>query len=527
MSDFLEYTEVSKIIGGYSPDGEGIFQKSNSFGILMDKPYERFIPMISGFSRNHQVELEILDPSCRENKIGTYDRNNPKSSLTEQVIGSKYLDVTRNDLSFSSDIIILNFTDKAISVCNDKGIVKMYAPLRNVNLEAHRGHVYFVEVNSLNNGDFVSNYFDDPDYLSTIISKYNQKVSKTSPRDLFKTIDVFTKVKEIHDSVVLNGGKFVSNSIKVISLLPIDNYYVQELHKGKEVHVLEYKALMSMSGPSEMGFNKYIDTDYTLTSNVLSLLSKHNMTCFINDPRNEIGERFTYIAGNVVRIPKMHDKGQTSKLYMRFSGLEITKENELLEDNILEISLEEMDELPYIYKTVEDAEAGANRELLAEKEFIIRENTLRNEKLRAELELSELKKAMDHEKLKADSDLLDKRKEIESLKMEMEALKASNDINRTERKDDFEEKKYEREMLLEEEKAKLAKAKERWDLEREELKASLARSNYNHEREMNSIKYQQENNKTNNEAVLQTLKAVGGVVALAAVGYTIYKNFSK
>lgn len=44
---------------------------------------------------------------------------------------------------------------------------------------------------------------------------------------------------------------------------------------------------------------------------------------------------------------------------------------------------------------------------------------------------------------------------------------------------------------------------------------------------MNSIKYQQENNKTNNEAVLQTLKTIGGVVALAAVGYTIYKNFSK
>lgn len=527
MSEFLEYTEVSRIIGGYSPDGEGIFQESNSLGILMDKPYERFIPMISGFSRNHQVELEILDPVQRENKLGTYDRNNPNSSLAESVIRTKYIDVTRNDLSFSSDIVILNFTDKAISVCNDRGIVKMYAPIRNETMESHRGHIYFLEVTSLNNPDFTREYFEDTDYVATMMTKYNQKVSKASPRELFKAIDLYTKAKEIYDSVIINGGTFTNNSIKVINLLPIDNFSIQEMYKGKEIHVLEYKALMSMKGPSEMGLNKYLNTDYTLTSNVLSLLSKHNITCFINDPHNEIGERFTYIAGNVVRIPKIQDRSQRAKFHMRFSGLEVTRKHELLEDGILETSLIEMDDLPYIYKTVEDAEVGANRELLAEKEFIIRENALRNEKLRAELELSELKKAMDHEKLKADSDLLDKRKEIESLKMEMETLKASNDINRTERKDDFEEKKYEREMLLEEEKAKLAKAKERWDLEREQLKADLARSNYNHEREMNSIKYQQENNKTNNEAVLQTLKTIGGVVALAAVGYTIYKNFSK
>lgn len=480
----FEVKKKSRVVGMYLPEGEHMY--SNTRQVVAMEGFDKYLPVMSGFSRIMNKDFTLVNVDNREESINAYNKNAGKSSINEEIVRSNMIDISRNDLTFEADLILLNFTDSKVTLNNDRALRKVFPKIENNKLVEFEGKLIIMEVNSLNTVNFVSNFDGTSDYLTSLIDdlKSNPIISQDI---LKKTLDIYLNAKEFYDSVIMKREKFNSNSIKVVNVLELDGEYIHKLDKGETLLIPEYRIVLSREKINNICMNPYTSKDMDLTLEAIAAINKNNLTTYINDPDNFLSPKYMFVGGVAIEIPKLSMPTEKSELVMR-----IVENGKVVKSD--EWPLEEIPKLDFIFNSRQEAIDGMDRIQKAERE-------LKEIKIQHERELSNIKREYE-EKRERRADEKDERnlkleEELRIINMQKEALENDKELFRSE----------------------LEKQRELLRLE------SMKYQNHSN-RENENMKFHYDMQRSDKDATIQTLKVVGGCVALGVAAYAAWKKLS-
>lgn len=480
----FEVKKKSEVVGMYLPEGELIY--SNTRLVVAKEGYDKFLPVMSGFSRVMNKDFTLVNVMNREESVDTYNRNMVRSSLSNEKLRSSMIDISRSDLSFDSDIILLNFTDSKVTVNNDKALRKVFPKIENNKLVEFEGKLVIMEINSLNTVDFIANFDGTSDYLSSLID--DLKANPNMAPDIYsKTLDIYLNAKEFYDGIILEKKKFDANSIKIVNILELDGEYIHKLDKGETLLIPEYRIVLSREKINNICMNPYTSKDMALTIKELETINRNNLTAYINDPKNYMSPKYMFVGGEAIEIPKVVIPGEDPKLVIR-----IVENGE--EVKVKEHSFEEIPNLDFIFNNRQEAIDGMDRIQKAERE-------LKEVKIQHERDLSNIKREYEEKRERRADE-----KEIRNLKME-EELRVIN-LQKEALEND-------RDLL----RAEMEKQRELLKLETMKYQNQSSRENEN-------MKFHYDMQRSDKDATIQTLKVVGGCVALGVAVYAAWKKLS-
>ena len=429
----------SEVIGMYLTDNGDIYSKGK---ICLDEKYEGFMPIVNLVKVNHTSEITLSDTVSKSNEIVSYDRRTSGQQLLKQIVQSKRIDITQNDLFMGPIRIVLNLTNKDITISDESEIRKTFGKMIQDKLERFAGKVLIMSIHTLNSQDLIYNMTGNGDYYGTIIS---QLETKNNIR-LKETVKLYKYARDnwykFEDST--HGTK--TNSVKVVSLHTIDEIEIRE----NDLFISELDWLISNKNIISIPANPAAVIGNSGIKDIQSLFPEHSFMCYIVDNEDRIGDRYMNVAGHVKRISKLKNKSMPNGLYFADKGSG-DPAGELF------CKLDEIDNGGFVYKSIEEANDGANvkRKYLDDLEHARAQ--LENTKIENSAEMLQLKNEYEREisKIKADSARRDAEFELVKAEMEqkllerkrsLEEIKFSNEADREHYKTRSEAFKYDMDM---------------------------------------------------------------------------------
>lgn len=475
-------TKTSKIVGGHIPELSDIH--SNTEAIVIEDEFDCYLPILSGFSRVMDFELRLMNMESHRESIYTHNKNRNDRWLSDQKVRETKIDVTRNDLSLGPERIILNFTDRPLTVGDRGEMRKTYAPIYNEKLSQFAGKILILEVHALNTPDFINEMSGVDDYLTVLTSELKLV---DDPNRVVKMLDIYTYARKLYHKAMREYNEFRSNSIKVISLLAIEGRDVADLNNRDRLYIQEYDLVLSREDITQVSFQEIIKK--CEINNFGELFNNNSFICYINDPEDRIGNRYISVGGKACRVPKVSLPEQVEGLHVKFKS-----DGEIFEEAV--VPLDELDKNGLVYKSREEANEGID---------VIEKQKQENIKLLEENKLLRLQVERDLLEVKRDHDL---------------------ELNKISR--EHEEYKLKAEREKEEFKLKVEKEREEYknklDREKDERERLTMAEDYYSKREMNTMKHVQETNKTSSEKSLSQLKVVAGVATFLVGAIALYKK---
>lgn len=501
--------QQSEVIGVYLPEGELNYGAARQS--LIDEKWKRYIPLVSGFSKNVKENFVIADFDNRENELKTFDGNMSAKSYRESDLGRTILDVTRSDLLVSADIIMLNLTDVNITVSMPNGLKKIIPPIgRSEALAQFKGHILIMEVTTLNTSDFVSSVSGIDDYISLLISevKSHPDVDETKASKLVK---IYERARECMNSIAASGEKFLANSAKVINVMELEGSVMSRIDRNEFVYIKEYGLVISKNKITSGGFTPLFTRFASMTVEEVKNLKTNTFNAVLVDRNNTIDQRFLYIAGNVIEIPKSRT-GEVEGLHIYINGFG--------GDEIIEhIPLDRLGDCKFVFKTRESALSGIDRMLAAEHKLKESKQDFEKFRIDSERKLQELKHERELERQRYE-------KEKEERDRQWALEKEERDRQWEQRTRHWDENKQRTNHEKSQVDLEHDRLKAELDAQRELLKLEVSRWEARQKRESDAHKYDHELRKADAENTLQTLKVIGGVAALGGIAYTLYRKFS-
>lgn len=519
MNDFRSLLRVVgkkfNIVGGYIAYGTDITNRENGFISATEVEGSKILellPAINEIGVANIDEFILTGPSGLAGQVTANNHTYSSPGLNDHTLRSRYLDTTSGHLKIGSDVFLLNLSGTSIGVTSRNNIPIKYITQSCDRLEYYKGKIIiykmdYVPLSSIANEGLEHMYYSE--YSRNFVDRVgDKKIRDTSSEILEAAGLVYNKA--------VNANRDIScgNMIRIISMVILDDKDVQMIRDDLTLYIEGIDVCMFRWGLTDVAVHPMASMDVFSLTEQISMLEKHSSSIYLVDNRSNLRPLFTYMNGTVIEIPVIKDSLNREGLYININKDMVRGYISYINGDTSPFTpIDEIDNLPFIYKTIEEAKAGANRNSIFEAEQKEREGELR-------LKLTQLK-----------NQGLDDESKINALKKEIEMLKMDAQRRSIEREDILEVKKEQRDdktFERSEVERYTAAQREQDKMQLEMMKQIL---NESAEREKRSViiaqenqKWERETTKTNGEAVMTTLKVVGSVVALGLAGYAIIKK---
>ena len=413
-----------------------------------------------------------------------------KTSIDPSILKKKYIDITGNDVSVNPDIILLNFTNNIITVFDSHKIPHVYPPIYTENLrEFYVGKIIIFTIHKLVNPKRVASLCGNhgsPSYIDTRLEKLCRDPRSLTVLEKEQYIVYEAAKRLLSENYIQNRDN--QDLIKVVTKLEIteDDFLIE----GKETDSSDIKLYVPIKDifiTKRSIYDYYEVPVYDSQGVKTEKIAPGAFAIYIVDNGNTITDRFTSVLDKVIRIPVIRDNITAENgLYVAVVG-----ENGTFVPKKI-CSLEEINNVSYVYKTQEEAERGANKFEL-----------LQSELKQKELEIAALNK--EHERI-----ITENKMQLANLEKQMKEFSYQLDMERQRLEAKYQEQLREQELKFLEMKRK--------------LEEESYRSKYHYEDRHYRVKSRYEEEKYERDSTLENIKFG---VSLAGLGLGLYALLKK
>lgn len=489
----LEYIDASCFITAcYMSDGDK--------KIYPGEYYNYYHPIISEVEFKPTTDIKMVHGIDVRNNIETFDSNASNKRLNQRVKEEKKIDVTMGDIMAAPSHAILNFTDFDLVAYNSLNFPVILPPLETKALkEMYRGQIVIMTIYRLPTpANVMSITGTNHNYLDVILKQHHNRTNVSiKTKNLIKVLEFANKC---WGDLSTMDRDYTANSIKVVTFSNIhqDLFLNQKsTESGKnyqDLYINDYDLLLTKNSILNYKINPSMNK--SLDHGIFKDVVLHGLRyIYIVDRENSISDRYINIYGEVRKIPKLtkqecgyQNDGLYTGTYDSNTGI--------IPDTF--VSLSEINNLDFIYTTIEEAQHGANRAELFNKELNEQRQRHAQEELRLAAEASNSKRLLEEQRQKYETERLAQEAEINRLKLERERQEAK-----------FQSLKHNLESRLLREKNN----HERWN---------YGMKNYFDER-----KYERENTSYKHESYIETLKTIAATAGVLATGFMLYSKLKK
>ena len=458
------FMSSDEVIGCYTPDTKIITQREGEKKIFFNPKNQHHLAILDNFQFDPKDDIRFT----KARRVDEDIRSTNKTELSAEIVSKSFLDVRTNDLFIGAQRVCLNFLDRNVIITSREGIPKLYRPLTSKAFPDYQGKILIYSVLTINTpaGLRAAGYHDNPlELVKNRLINTNMNIS----REVSKMLEyALQKCQEADPGV--------SHTLKLIVVSTIEGHYIEAMKRGVEVYMPDKDLQVSLRKMGEVELHNRLRAG-TNDPGVIEGVRENGVACYIVDNSDQIGDRYTLVAGMVKKIPKVKSTTQ-------YEGLHILSLDESkLPTPDAHIPLDKIDESRFIFKTHEEALSGADARTKylnesEERKVKMAEEALQNRQTYEDrirkLETEQRENELRHQKTISDMKLAMEieKQETDRQKYHLERQKFALDGVGMERKDTYEKVRYSRDTTVE------------------------------------------------------MIKTVGAVAGLAATGYMIYKNFS-
>ena len=474
-------SKPATVIGMYLTDSSDLY---NGNKLCMPSKHHKYIPIVGLVKINSAAELTLTDGNNISNEIVSYDRCTSGKSLSPETVRSKRIDITHNDLYMGPIRIVLNLSNKDISVSDEREFRKTFNKIKQDKLEEFAGKVIIYNIYTLNTPQHILDLTGNGDYFTTII---NQLENKNNPK-IKEMLTVYSYARDNWHMFNRNINGLIANSIKVVTLTIIDETELRD----NDIFISELDWLISTKDINNLPLNPAGIIGNTAIKDIQHIFPENSFMCYIVDNEDRIGDRYINVAGHVKRISKVKNKSMPNGLYFADKGSSDPAGEMFLK-------LEDIDNGEFVYKSIEEANDGAN----VRKQYMDE-----IERAKAQLENSKVENSAEVIRLKTEHE-----REISKLKADAARLAANFDLEKA---------NMERELL--ERKRALEETKGNNEIERDTYKTRT--DVYKYDMDMASMrnKHYYETERYHRDSTLETLKTAAAVLGVASTVILVWSK---
>ncbi|EKD89674.1 MAG: hypothetical protein ACD_33C00009G0002 [uncultured bacterium] len=323
--------------------------------------------------------------------------------LNETIINNKVINVSNTYLT--PVISVLNFTNKPITVRSFDNIPKVIYNIKGRDI-SYDNKIFIMTSHNLINPNSVLYSKLDNNYLESLKLKFKDDTNPYN-QELKNILNYYSEnYKEI--------TREIDNiTIKINTACIID---VNDLEEAKDntIFVLNKDILISLKGINEIPEHPRTSITHNTEDSILTdIINDNNASFFIVDSDNRLSKKFFNLFNEAIEIPVINNNDDhLDGLYI------INKVNGIIADR--NFTLEQINDLDFIYNSMEEAITGGDIQLKSKKE--IEQLTFDNNKIKIELE---------------------------RIKSENENKKSDLDLSRIREKNYYESRSFQRESTIE------------------------------------------------------------------------------
>lgn len=477
---FMKYVSNDmKPIGYYCSEHNNLIG-SKQVAVKVETEYTKYLPILQMFNINLKGEAKFTDTRNVSRDLDPYDGHTSGLRLSPTVLKDSRIDITQNDLLAGPVRLILNFTDRGVTICARGEFRKHFVPLDNSNFKdrSTSGKVLIFTIYTLNTPELIGTIYRGSNYLETLSNTLSDGLSDevSDMKTVYKYAAKACQELNSSDNDYFSTAR--SNTVKVVTLQTVSE---EDLKNNKTLFLGNLEWLMSQSNPVEIAQNPTTNFAAYGSSDYRNVLMKNTFTCYIVDPDERISDRWVNIAGMPTKIPKVKTGKEMVGLHWLFvdANGDVSKKHQLTK--------EEMDSCDFIFRTEEEAISGANLKQQYKDQIDTLKHNLEHDKVRAQTELA---------RVKHDSEVI-----IAQLKRDLEELKHHREIEGLDRKQNYEFQKTDLE------------------LGRDRIKNEYDRSSMDQKFYYDSRRYARDDR-------METIKNIGLGLTLATTMFLVFKKAS-
>lgn len=495
----LEYVNTKCLVSScFMTDNGRVFQGVG---------YKEFHPLISEMEFKATTDIKMVHGKDVCNNIETYDANASNKKLNQFIKEQKKIDVTSGDISIVPSQYLLNFTDFDIVCYNHLNFPITLPRLESKALkDLYRGNMVVMTVYRLPTPSNVTSVTGvDKNYLDSILQN-NIGLSNTNVK-LANFLKVIEFANNSWQQLSYMDAEFKANSIKVVTFSQIhqDTFnHKNRLHSSQQfqdVYLNEYDIILSRESVFQYKNNPAItrNIDSKILKDVVLQGTKY---IYMVDRDNKLGDRYYNIHGDVVKIPKLSLEAslhQPDGLYTgQYDSIAGTQPD-------APIPLDQIDTIDFIYKTIEEAEQGANKSEIFNQQLRDKESQMRHRELELNNGILENKRLAEEARRRNEEDRI--RYEHEAHTREVEIARLKQEGQRQE--------------------ANLMSLKRELESRGLKEKTEYETNGYGMRHYFEERKYRHDDTRYERETYIETIKTVAATAGVLATGFMIYKQLNK
>ena len=534
---------TSKVVGLYYPDHGNIYNNVSTVSFSSEE-LNGYLPVLDLIRFNTDEVVKFGNGKNKSEEVVARSCNYLAGGLNQDIARRKIIDVTQNDLLVGPVTLLLNFTNYNVTAIDCNEIRKTYRPLVNTTFEEYSGKILIIKYYTLNSPIAISRYGKYENYLEALLEKFKSNTSS----NIKEMLDIIKYVSKKWEGNRISENRD-TNTIKVATVTEVSDVELLD-SESDGIYLLHQNLVLTLEDIVTAKQHPEIAHSLMRDDGLKTAIRQNSFTCYIVDNADEIADRYINVAGQVKKVPKVKNQQSVSGLYM----ISVNGHGEPLHEEICPLS--EIDSSSYVYKSVEEANYGANiaeksKQALEEDRRAFERDTM---KLKAEFESNNIRLKSETDRIKAESE-----QETIAIRKELERLRADNEVEKAKAekaKAKADHAKAEANAKAERDKAKAIKvkakseqgladakakyerkamaAKEKYERNRtsEELQLSRAkRANdfmrFDIDTRSQLYKSDYERDKYSRDSTVETLKTIGAIAGVVATGMLLYSKFSK
>lgn len=498
----MEITEVTLVptpIAIYFDDSNCINQKFNNVNL------NKMRSQASELTNKYLPILNILD--VRDDRLAFQNQDNYGDKYITESKEYKHkgsqLGCTSSDLIINTPEFLYNLSDTPVTIRGRNNIPKYFLP--NVNpviQKTHQGNLLFFRVFYLNAIDFIHKHCGIENYLKEL---HEVAVASQNPNqeELIKVTKYVNDFLENSDTDTATISRSTTIKVVTVACVSVDKLKSTKQTNGelcKNFLFINRDIILTLRDYKDIPNHPSFDIKYQISAEIADKYKDGIIKIFIVDKGDKkIGNRYTSLAGRVVKIPSISNTELPNGLYLISANATTNiHDNRFMADNCYVSTLDKINEVKYIYTSEEEALKGADKVKEYTDQLSLDKMDVEKILIRAKVEYT---KELDEHKLKTE-------REYAELK-----LKTEKDAAEQKRKLDDEAAEQKRKS---DEQSHIQKLK--YEKEMADLKSYYEKSSYGRKDHYEEKKYERDD-------TIEKIKTVGAICGLVAGGYVLFKKF--
>jgi len=493
----------NRVIGMYLSDHGNIYFNGDNANrtAFITSEFSNYIPILDFIEINHRKEVTFGNGINKNDEIVTYNKAISGRSFSEAVIRNGNIEVSANDLFIGPITLFLNFSNYNLTVVNENEFRKTFVPIENDHLEDFKGKIVIMNIHTLNTPKSIQNITGCVNYLESLVDRFK---NRNAP-NIEEMKEVIKYAADKWSETKFFNALSQSNSLKIATMIEIsETEFLRD--KTNSLYLMNQELVITLDNIVQAADHPETTNAVLSNRDIHNDVRKNSFTCYIVDNEDKIADRYINIAGTVKKISKLKNHNLVNGLYM------ITVDAEGKTHNDIVCKLDELDSNKYVYRSIEEANIGADIKVQYKDSVEI---------AKTELESTKIDKMNESLELKALYELITKDQEVRKGEYltELEKLRSEIKVNLEAIKS-----KEEKETLRE--KRHLERIKTEDEIRTTREKRDFESFRYDIDRRTHLIKSDYEESKYQRDSFVEGLKTVGAVAGVLATGFLIYSKVS-